>query len=224
MNPPPPKKKNYLYVCLTITLADAATTSIAPDTGKISVTASTTATGAEAAQAGNAGKATRLFAALTALNATKVSTDSLSLTQNYNYSASPAVLTGYTASMSVSFQIARVNDSGNAVDAVVRSGGVDSVDSVSFIASDSRSQEATAFATKGAINDAQAQASAVTSQLGLCIAGIKSINTNPQQAPAPVFPKFEAMADTVAAPSTPVQIGEISISASVDFVFILSPC
>jgi hypothetical protein len=145
----------------------------------------------------------------------KLQTTGINLSPQYNYDNGKQTLVGYQASNVVSFRVA-ANQAGGIMDAAVAA-GASRIDSISFSATDQATADAQKVALRKATEDAQAQAKAVLSTLGLSPKEIVSIQVNNANVqppiPYPVAAKLSAQVSN--APATPVEGGQQSIQASV---------
>ncbi|KAI9333592.1 hypothetical protein BDR26DRAFT_868186 [Obelidium mucronatum] len=147
-----------------LSIIGTATTTIEVDSAHIITSIETQAKKAFDAQNATANGLNKIMSVLDTLNATKVNTDSLSLSPLYNYTNVPSVLIGYTAVAVVSFDIL---DVGNAIDAVIAN-GVTGLQSITFKASDANYNKALEETRTLAVQDATKQADVIASALLKC--------------------------------------------------------
>ena len=152
-------------------------------------------------------------------NVDKLQTTGISLSPRYDYSNNnQQKIVGYTATNSISFQVP-TDRAGTIMDDAVKAGAT-RIDGVSFIADEGAIATAQRQAIREATQDAQAQADAALSALGLTRKEVVSIQVNGSTPPSPVFYRSEAMAARVAdAPPTPVVGGEQEVQTSVTLQF-----
>jgi uncharacterized protein len=171
---------------------------------------------AEKVQQEAARRSSAVIELLRSRNITKLQTTGINLSPRYDYSNNgEQKIIGYTASNSVSFQVA--NDRAGAImDDAVKAGAT-RIDGVSFIADEGAIATAQRQAIREATQDAQAQAEAALSALGLTRKEVVNIQVNGATPPTPVFYQNDSLeARTAAAPSpTPVVGGEQEVQASV---------
>jgi uncharacterized protein len=170
---------------------------------------------AEKVQQEAARRSSAVVELLRSRNVTKLQTTGITLSPRYDYSNNgEQKIIGYTASNNVSFQVA--NDrAGTIMDDAVKAGAT-RIDGVSFIADDSAITTAQRQAIREATQDAQAQAEAALSALGLTRKEVVSVQVNGSTPPPPVFYQSEMMARSAApAAPTPVIGGEQEVQASV---------
>lgn len=147
-------------------------------------------------------------------NVTRLETTGINLSPNYRYDNNVQTLVGYNASNIVSFRI-ETPKAGDVLDDAVKA-GASRIDSVSFVASDAAIASAQKVALRSATQDAQAQADAVLSTLGLTRREVVNIQVNGAATPPPrplMNAKFAA--DAVAAAPSPVIGSEQQVEASV---------
>ncbi|BBD58620.1 hypothetical protein NIES2109_13970 [Nostoc sp. HK-01] len=158
-------------------------------------------------------RSSAVVALLKSRNVEKLETTGIRLNPVYSYTNNVQRITGYAASNTVSFRIV-TEKAGTLLDDAVKAGATQ-INGVSFIASDEAIAAARQVALKEATQDAQQQADAVFSALGLKSKEIVTIQVNNASAPPPpVFLRAQAakVAEDV---STPVVGGEQEVEASV---------
>ncbi|MBK1986893.1 SIMPL domain-containing protein [Sphaerospermopsis aphanizomenoides BCCUSP55] len=146
-------------------------------------------------------------------NVEKLTTTGIRLNPVYSYTNNVQRITGYAASNSVSFRIPS-EQAGSLLDEAVKVGATQ-ISGVSFVASDEAIANAQKQALKKATQDAQQQAEAVLSSLGLQQKEIVSIQVNSASAPPPMLQRYEAAKLATADASTPIVPGEQEVQASV---------
>ena len=139
-------------------------------------------------------------------------TTGVRLSPRYDYRNDQQRLIGYSASNTVRFEVA-VEESGELLDEAVQAGAT-RIDSVQFRATDAAITTAQRQALQEATLDAQDQADAVLTTLGLTRQDIVGIQVNHAQAPLPPSPQF-AVRESLAAADTPIIASEQEITASV---------
>jgi uncharacterized protein len=143
----------------------------------------------------------------------RLQTTGINLNPIYRYDNGTQTLTGYSASNMVSFRIA-TDKAGSILDDAVKA-GASRIDGVSFAASDEAITTAQKAALRRATQDAQGQAAAVLSVLGLTQKDIVSIQVNGASAPPPrPMVMYEAKMAGAPAPS-PVMGGDQQVEAGV---------
>jgi len=169
---------------------------------------------AQAAQQEVARRSESVVALLRSRQVDKLETSGVSLNPNYSYQEGrPPVITGYTATNIVSFQVSAAR-AGAILDEAVKAGAT-RIDGISFIATDSALQAARQQAIQEAIQEAQAEAGVVLAALNLRQQEIVGIQVN-GAAPPPFIPRpmLEA-AQQDATARTPIIPGEQEVQASV---------
>ncbi|NJN87575.1 MAG: SIMPL domain-containing protein [Leptolyngbyaceae cyanobacterium SL_7_1] len=147
-------------------------------------------------------------------NVSKLQTTGIYLSPTYDYSNNRQRIIGYTASNTISFEIA-TERAGTLLDDAVNA-GASRIDGVSFIASDEARNQARQVALQEATQDALDQADAVLSAMGLDRQEVVSIQVNGAAPPMPIFQDMARMQSAAAeAAPTPVVGGEQEVSASV---------
>ena len=139
-------------------------------------------------------------------------TTGVRLSPRYDYRNEQQRLIGYSASNTVRFEIA-VDQAGELLDDAVQAGAT-RIDNVQVRATDGAIATAQRQALREATLDAQDQADAVLSTLGLTRQDIVGIQVNHAQAPLPPTPQFAAR-ESFAAASTPIIASEQEVTASV---------
>jgi hypothetical protein len=148
-------------------------------------------------------------------NVEKLQTTGINLNPNYRYDNGVQTLTGYIASNTVSFQL-ETSKVGGLLDDAVKAGAT-RIDGISFIASEGAIAGVQKIALQEATQDAQNQAKAVLSSLGLTSREVVNIQINGAFAPPPrPFPAFSKVnAEAMAAAPPPVIGGDQQVEASV---------
>ncbi|MEO0409091.1 MAG: SIMPL domain-containing protein [Cyanobacteria bacterium P01_A01_bin.135] len=169
---------------------------------------------AEAAQAQAAERSSRVVEMLQAEQVEALQTTGITLNPRYDYNNNQRRLVGYTATNTVSFEVATA-EAGTLLDELVRSGATN-INGISFIASDEAIATAQQQALQEAVEDARAQAAAVLAPLGFEIQEIAGIQVNGAQMPPPMPLRMErAEAFAASDVSTPVVGQEQEVNVSV---------
>jgi hypothetical protein len=163
-------------------------------------------------------EAARRSAAVVALlksrNVKKLQTTGIRLNPVYSYTNNVQRITGYAASNTVSFRIP-TEKAGTLLDEAVKAGATQ-INGIRFVATDEAIAAARQQALKEATQDAQQQASAVFSSLGLQAKEVVSIQVGGATAPPPpMLYRAEAAQIAKVDASTPVIGGEQEVEASV---------
>jgi uncharacterized protein len=144
----------------------------------------------------------------------RLQTTGINLSPNYRYDNGTQTLTGYIASNTVSFRIV-TEKAGTILDDAVKA-GASRIDGVGFVASDEAIAAAQKSALRRATQDAQGQAGAVLSVLGLTQKDIVSIQINGAYAPPPrPMMTYDAKVTGAAAAPSPVIGGDQQVEANI---------
>ena len=146
----------------------------------------------------------------------KLQTSRISLNPAYSFKNDVRRLTGYTATNTVSFQVATAK-AGQILDEAVKSGAT-RIDGISFIAPELVISKAKKEALREATQDAQAQANAVLDALGFSSKEIVSIEVDNATAQAPPIFRTESVriqSRSSDVPRTPIIGGEQKVEATV---------
>ncbi len=146
----------------------------------------------------------------------KLTTSGISLNPVYSFKDNIRRITGYSATNTVSFQIA-TEKAGEILDQAVKSGAT-RIDGIRFIAPEAMISEAKKQALKEATQDAREQADAVLASLGLSSKEIVGIEVDNARAQVPPIFRGEsafAQSRTADAPRTPIIGGEQKVEATV---------
>lgn len=160
-------------------------------------------------------RSSSVVALLKSRNVEKLQTTGIRLNPVYSYTNNVQRITGYAASNTVSFRIA-TEKAGTLLDEAVKAGATQ-INGISFVATDEAIAAAQKQALREATQEAQAQAEAVFSTLGLKSKEVVSIQINNASTPPPhpVLMRAEATKVSNADVSTPVVGGEQQVEASV---------
>ena len=190
-----------------------------PDNAQLSVAIETTGKTAEEAASRNASLADKVTAALKSKlgDKGKISTGGYSLNPQYDQRPgheNPAIV-GYTASNSIVVETGAIDLVGALIDSAI-SAGANRFDYLNFtVKNDVKARaEAVAVATR----DARAQADALASALGVKLGKVVRASTLAQPRPI-VMQRAEMPMIASARAATPVEPGEITVSATVSLTF-----
>jgi uncharacterized protein YggE len=170
---------------------------------------------ASEAQQEAARRSDRVVTQLQSQNVDHLETTGVSLSPIYNYDNSRQRIVGYTATNTVKFQV-DIERAGELMDDAVNIGATQ-ISGIRFTAEDDAIAAARLDALRAATQDAQTQADAVLSALGLSAQDIMAIAINNASAPplppspAPEMAALRAAQDV----NTPVVGGEQRVTASV---------
>jgi uncharacterized protein len=206
------QEKEKLWRTLTVTGRGVET--ISTSLAQVSLGVEIQGKTAEDVQKEAARRSSAVVALLKKRNVQKLTTTGIRLNPVYSYSNNVQRITGYAASNTVSFRIS-TEKAGILLDESVKAGATQ-INGVSFIASDEAIATAQKQALKKATQDAQQQAEAVFTSLGLQQKEIVSIQVNGATPPPPAPMLYRAEAKlTSADASTPIVAGEEEVQASV---------
>ena len=185
-----------------------------PDQAEISVAVQTENLDPQRAQADNAAIMTRVTDALKGAGVVDndLKTTGFSLYPVYDNSGSFLAqnIRTYRVTNTLLIRVTNVTNTGNLLDLAVAN-GANNVNSVTFTLSDAQEQVVRGQALAAAVRLARADADTVAGAANLTITGVQEITVNSENVPSPL--PFAAAA--VNAPATPLQPGELTVSASV---------
>ncbi|MBD2665215.1 hypothetical protein B6N60_02413 [Richelia sinica FACHB-800] len=198
----------------TLTVSGRATETIPTTLSQVSLGVEIQGKTAKEVQQEAARRSSAVVALLKSRNVQKLETTGVRLNPVYSYTNNVQRITGYAAGNTVSFRVA-TEQAGVILDEAVKVGATQ-INGVSFVASDDAIASAQKQALKKATQDAQQQAEAVFSTLGLQAKEVVSIQVNGASAPPPpMLYRAEAAKATMDAASTPILGGEQEVQASV---------
>jgi uncharacterized protein len=201
-----------------LSLAVNADVTRPPDTLHLSAGVVTTAPAAADAMAANAARMNLVIAELKAAGVAQrdIQTSSLTLAPQYRYQPEQTpVLTGYQARNSVTVKSGKLGDAGRLVDALVKA-GANEVNGPMFSLADP--EAALNQARTAAVAKARARAELYAAAAGMTVKRIVSISEAGAAGVDPMPRPMMRMAADVAE-STPVQPGELALSAQLTIVF-----
>lgn len=206
----------------TINVQGEGRASVAPDLATVSLGVTTQAPTAAQAMADNATRQTAIIEALRAqgLAPADLQTQGLSLSplQDYSREGQPPVITGYQAQNIVTARIRDLPRLGAILDAMVAAGATD-VQGITFSREDAAATEDRARTE--AVAEARRRAEVIARAAGMELGPLVSLtDTSMTQGPRPMAMMARA-ADAEA--STPVEAGELTLSAQVTGVWSLLP-
>ncbi len=193
-----------------------ATVSVKPDRAQINIGVSTRAASAQAAATANAEQSTTLQNAIQRAlgDGGQVKTSGYSLAPQYDYSNGHAPrLEGYEANNTVNVTVDDLARLGKVIDSATAN-GANNINGIEFTLKDSSAVRVKALSE--AALKARANAEAIAHALGLDVTGV--LQAEPAETPVVRPVMLQAMAPKAfagAAPSTPVQAGDLDIRATV---------
>ena len=203
----------------SLNLAASGEVRVAPDMATVTFGVVTEAATAQAAMAQNAERMNAVSAALRRAGVAErdIQTSGLNLQAQYDYQENqPPKLRGYQASNRVTVRVMDLTKTGATVDAVVAA-GVNQIDGVAFGLKDPTTAENEA--RRLAVKALQAKAQLYAEALGVQLGGVRSLNEGGGYTPQPPMPMYAMRAQSMAADSTPVSGGELSVKIDVTGVY-----
>jgi uncharacterized protein YggE len=194
----------------------------APDMATISLGVQTQAPAAADAMSRNAAQMTRIIEALkrSGIADKDIKTSGLSLNAQYEYEPNkPPRLTGYQASNQVTITVYDLARLGPTLDATVAS-GANQIDGVSFGLKDPGAVEDAARLK--AVQTLQARAQLYAGATGLHLGRLINLAEGASVTPPRPLPLMSMRAEAVAAPTTPVEAGQIDIRVDVSGLYELT--
>lgn len=208
-----------------IHVTGTGTVTTSPDQAEISLAVETEHTDVQTAQAQNAARMTEVINALTAAG---IPEDNLSTT---GYSIYPVYddepvssirwnenIKYYRVSNTLLVSLDEIDRVGEVIDLAVAN-GADRVNYLSFGLSDQKSADLRSEALARAVQNARSDADAVTTAMGLAIAGVKEI-----QVGGPVYPVRYTEAAGYEMPQavpTPIEPTDVDVTATVSITYLL---
>jgi uncharacterized protein len=191
----------------------------APDTLRLTAGVVTEAVSADEAMAANAARMNAVVAALkgAGLPSADIQTSSLSLSPRYRYQPNQSPQrTGYQARNSVLVKTKRLGDAGKLIDALVKA-GANEVNGPLFSLADP--EAALNKARAAAVARARARAEVYAAAAGMAVKRITSISEPGSEPPVPVQRPMMARMSAEVADATPVEPGELQLTARVNVTF-----
>ena len=196
---------------------------LAPDQASLSLGVITTGASAQEVQGENARKMQAVTQAMRALGIEErfIKTTNISLQPQYDYKDGARKLKGYTASNSVLLEVKELAKVGRVIDSALRA-GANRVDSLEFGLQAPERLEQNAL--KSAVANARSKAEIMASALGKSIVGLKLVSENNSGYSSRNYAVSMLAAKTAGdeAVSTPIEPGELELSANVHIEFVLS--
>jgi len=196
-----------------------------PDRAQVTFSVQTENTDVRAAQAENANRMAKVHDALLA---TGIPRDALKTTgyniypvyEDSNGILKPKIRT-YRVTNSLTVTLHNVSKTGEVIDTAVAN-GINQADSIRFMLSDEQGQVLRTEALKEAVTRARSDADTISAAMGTTITGVQRAETGSSY--SPVY--FQNYAMDAAAPrasaETPIQAGDITVSASVTISYTIS--
>ena len=212
----------------TLSVTGTGTVQRQPDRAVVLVAVESRATTAKEAAAANARKMEAVYAALRAAGVVppNVQTISYDLQPQYNQPDRnggqyvPRIV-GYVASNMVRVQVDDVLRAGAIIDAAI-AGGANRIANLSFELKDTESARLEAL--RIAVEKARAEAEVVATAAGQRLGAPQSISSSSHWMPQPMYRRDAMMVEMAAAPApppTPVEAGNLTITATVSINYLL---
>jgi uncharacterized protein len=196
-----------------------------PDRAQVTFSVQTENIDVKAAQADNARQMAQVHDALIASG---IPRDALKTTgyniypvyEDSNGLLKPKIKT-YQVTNRLTVTLHNVSQTGEVIDTAVAN-GINEADSIQFMLSDEKQQELRTEALKEAVTRAKSDADTISAAMGTTIKGIQRAETGSSY--SPVYYQNYAMdgAALKSAASTPIQSGDITVSASVTITYLIS--
>jgi uncharacterized protein len=200
-----------------LTASGNAKATAVPDEAMLSVSVETTANDAKASQQENARIAGAVISAIKAQGVEEkdVKTSSYNVYADYSYAESGRKFEGYKATNTVQVTVRDVSKVGSVIDAASNA-GANRIDSVQFRLSGEASDKVRSAVLADAALKAREKAAVMASASGVKLGRVKSVS---ESSPV-IYPVYaDAKAMVAEAASTPVQPGEVDVSATVTLVY-----
>lgn len=205
-----------------IVVTGFGTVSVNPDQAKISLGVLTIAPTAGEAQKENASRANRIMSALVAAGVPKdkITTENYSIWPEYSYpkpeeNKAPSIV-AYRVSNTILVTLDNITSVGKIVDTAVAA-GANQVESIQFLKRETG--EVQREALQKACQEARLKADAIAQSLGVQIAGVQSVQESSSVTPPPIVYQGAKMAGGAGSAPTPIEPGELQVTASVSVVF-----
>jgi uncharacterized protein len=197
-----------------LSVTGRGTTAISATLAQVSLGVEVSGKSSTTVQKEAANRAARVLQLLRSRKVDKLQTSSVTLTPNYVNENNRQRLVGYTATNNVTFRTP-TTEAGVTIDEAVKAGAT-RVDSVSSVPEDAAIERAQSQAIQLATKDAQRQAQAALSSLGLQQKAIVGIQINDASRPLPIAADFGRARQSLAK-TAPTEIvgGEQEVQANV---------
>lgn len=216
VRPPPPEVRTTASQ-KTIQVTGTATVAAAPDEALLDLAVQTQGATATEATTSNAAAMSKVMAALAGAGISNDSIQTISYTltpvyqNNVNQSA-PSIIIGYTAINEIQVTVKNLGAVGQVLDQAI-SAGINQVQSITFTLTDAHLTALQNQASQMAIQDADAQAKALASTLGVTISGPVSVS------PGYTFQPTNYSRLAASAPETQIQPGTLQVTATVQVTY-----
>jgi len=194
-----------------------------PDRAQVTFSVQTENTDVKVAQAANAQQMTKVIDALVAFGIPKdaMKTTGYNIYPVYDDTKTPfgQKVRTYQVSNTLTITLHDVNKTGDVIDVAVAN-GINQARSIQFMLSDEQSQVLRTQALQKAVARARADADTVAAAMGTNITGVKSADISGGYAPV-LFENYQADNALMksAGASTPIQTGDITVTAQVSITY-----
>jgi uncharacterized protein YggE len=205
----------------TISLAGSGSASAQADQALVNLGAQITSESANDGISENAKLMSAVIEAIKVLGVDEddIITTSYSVYPQYDWTEDGRVFRGYTVTNLVQVTVKDLDIVGDVIDAAAAA-GANQINGISFELSDAKREELKTYAYIAALTDAQDKADVIAETLGLTISGVQSV-TEYSYTPVRSYDYSEAAMDgAMSYASTPIMSGELSVSVSVQIVFL----
>lgn len=199
----------------TLSVTGKGTTMVVTTLTQVRLAIEVSGKNSNSVQQNAANRSAKVLSLLKSRRVDKLQTTNISLSPLYSYENNRQTLTGYTANNSLSFRLPTAQ-AGPIIDEAIAAGAT-RVDGISSIADDNAIEQAQSQAIQKAAKDAQRQAQAILSSLGLQQKEIIGIQVNDTARPVPIYTATDVSPrQALAKPaSTEVVGGEQEVQATV---------
>ncbi|MGB9792287.1 MAG: SIMPL domain-containing protein [Thermacetogeniaceae bacterium] len=204
-----------------IAVTGCGSVSVSPDQAKVSLGVLTIAPTAGEAQRENSSKANKIISALVAagIPKDKIATQNYTIWPEYSYPKpeenKPPTITAYRVNNTILVTLDDITKVGQIIDTAVAA-GANQVESIQFLRQDTGPAQREAL--QKACQEARSKAEAIAQSLGLQILGVQSVQESSSVALPPALSGGMKALESGATP-TPIEPGEIKVSATVTVVF-----
>jgi uncharacterized protein len=220
----------------TLSVTGTSSSNVSPDQITVSLSVENTALKADIARNLNAETMTKVMNALvnqTGLDKDQITTTDFNISPNYDYSTNTGgggggehKIISYTTSNTIQIKTSKFkeNDIPRWIDIAIAN-GANKVNSINFDVSPLKQSIEKQDLVKNAYTNAKNLADSLSSEAGVKITGIKSLNiiqSNNNPTPIPYRSESFAMAATPKA-STHISVGQQELSIYVEVVFLITP-
>jgi uncharacterized protein YggE len=204
----------------TLQVTGTGTVSAAPDQALLLLAVVTQATSAADATSQNAAAMSNVLSALNnaGISSDSIETVSYSLTpvyENMQTQTGPGKIIGYAVRNAIQVTVTDLASVGKVLDTAIGA-GINEVQSVTFTLSKATLSSLEKQATQLAVQDADSQAKAVASSLGISLIG--PISVSPGYTFQPTVERYMAASQ----PTTPIQPGTLQVAATVQVTYAFS--